>query len=1295
VTDMLDPLLAYRDRFAAVGEAPIDLTDLVPESFLTPTSWAITAGNAAGDWTLSGSTIDFSVAGAAADMPNSPYTLTIQATWASLPAAYQTASTTVTVICPADTRYVDPAGGSDAAAGTSKAAAWTHATGDPNATGNAASFSPSVLTLISIKGGTTQIRSNYVAPSNNNIVYASSIGWGTGRAILSGLDLLPAGTAASSGEAFANPFLASINKYSLGYAWQSGQYLVDNGQLIFPAQWPASGTDPLLDSQDPNRQLTGGMYRYPATEVINFGTASTTITGTAAAAILAAFPTGKSTVGYVVWHWVVPNEVQPFVITAHNVATGQITFDTSSEATTSNLQFGTSATPAQPANGDSVVAAGKTYTFKTVLDTGDGTILIGATVADTIGNFVAAVNLAAGAGTKYGSATTINPSLSASVNGTYRALMQIKVTGTSLNSVALSIGVGTILTWSIATMVSGVQEVNGTTAFQIVGHPWSIGAANQFAGKPGDTYVLAWLSDGVAPEILTRKIGITANSPSSLGAYGLLIQGYYNDTASAEGAGISVSRSSNFTYNFANNEIKWLVNHATKSGGIRTVGSGTATSNRLDRNYIHDSVRASGIRYSCAQTDGIQAVKNRVERLTRTGIYIVNMKNSLVQGNKLVYIISAHGNGFTFYRTGVYVPDNNTIQYNYTENVIRPLTKDAHANSLFTGNIFESDELNNDPVRAYGSYSTDVWSRNMCMRYRNSALTGTYSMNFGLGGGGACPYSNNVIDGVVLQSPYAAVGTANLITNAVAGTGADDALVNGISDQIGGLGSDNVYSPYLWDGTITAPMKNQLGVGRIGNQLIYSIASVFFPPLANQTVSTLVTSAMALVDTPDATRPISVSGAGSPQWRQADYPGGGNPTAWTSSSGTIDTTKYLQVRQTTSASNETEQTASIDLGDGNVSTWTATTLKAKDVPWVAINTSDTWNTTSQGIAADSQLLTIALKFNFSAAPGSAALIFGPTAGSLYLRVQTLVSGGVGGLRFTFRNSSNVTICQFDLAAQFTVGQDYDVQATADLTQPNSTAGLRAFIGSSAATISVLTFTSGATIAFSGAAVYKFGNLNLNAGFGMLYLSNRWVDITDPDIRERFTNGRRLGPNGENVDGTAPAILLLGTEAQWEAGGGINRGTSAMKFVPQGGTDVTPVAGTVTTWPYYTYATALTITSPADIELGNSAAFTVATDGATANNISVTVNDGAQSGTFNPASPIVLVNADAPSLSFSYTPALGGNKTIAASASGLTGASDVLGVTLPPVAVTYTFDLTVTDTYSGLPTVVQRSLTVNP
>jgi hypothetical protein len=63
----------------------------------------------------------------------------------------------------------------------------------------------------------------------------------------------------------------------------------------------------------------------------------------------------------------------------------------------------------QPSNGQTVTVGSKVYTFQTVLTNANGNVFIGASLAITLANLLAALNLAAGSGAKYAAATTAAP----------------------------------------------------------------------------------------------------------------------------------------------------------------------------------------------------------------------------------------------------------------------------------------------------------------------------------------------------------------------------------------------------------------------------------------------------------------------------------------------------------------------------------------------------------------------------------------------------------------------------------------------------------------------------------------------------------------------------------------------------------------------------------------------------------------------------------------------------------------------------------------------------------------------
>lgn len=71
-----------------------------------------------------------------------------------------------------------------------------------------------------------------------------------------------------------------------------------------------------------------------------------------------------------------------------------------------------------PSDGETVTIGTQTYTWKTTLTPVADEVLIGASIDDSLDNLVAAINLDAGAGTKYAAATTANANARAERNAT-------------------------------------------------------------------------------------------------------------------------------------------------------------------------------------------------------------------------------------------------------------------------------------------------------------------------------------------------------------------------------------------------------------------------------------------------------------------------------------------------------------------------------------------------------------------------------------------------------------------------------------------------------------------------------------------------------------------------------------------------------------------------------------------------------------------------------------------------------------------------------------------------------------
>lgn len=125
-----------------------------------------------------------------------------------------------------------------------------------------------------------------------------------------------------------------------------------------------------------------------------------------------------------------------------------------------------------PTAADTVVVGGVTYTFRASVSTTANEVLIGtggAAVADTMANLAAAINAGTGSGTKYGSATVINPDVYATADATH-VYVTSKVPGTvgnflpttetsshlSYGATKLSGGTGSLAT-SLLTAVAEAQ----------------------------------------------------------------------------------------------------------------------------------------------------------------------------------------------------------------------------------------------------------------------------------------------------------------------------------------------------------------------------------------------------------------------------------------------------------------------------------------------------------------------------------------------------------------------------------------------------------------------------------------------------------------------------------------------------------------------------------------------------------------------------------------------------------------------------------------------------------------------
>lgn len=102
-----------------------------------------------------------------------------------------------------------------------------------------------------------------------------------------------------------------------------------------------------------------------------------------------------------------------------------------------------------------VTINGKTYTFQDTLTNVNGNVKVGATVADSITNLVAAINLTSGAGTKYAAAMTAHTTVTAVDGAGTTVVVTANTAGTAGNAYATTDTL-TNASWADVTLTGGV-----------------------------------------------------------------------------------------------------------------------------------------------------------------------------------------------------------------------------------------------------------------------------------------------------------------------------------------------------------------------------------------------------------------------------------------------------------------------------------------------------------------------------------------------------------------------------------------------------------------------------------------------------------------------------------------------------------------------------------------------------------------------------------------------------------------------------------------------------------------------
>jgi hypothetical protein len=122
---------------------------------------------------------------------------------------------------------------------------------------------------------------------------------------------------------------------------------------------------------------------------------------------------------------------------------------------------------ASPANTETVIVGGKTYTFQTTLTDVDGNVNIGADAAGSLTNLIAAINLsnegesAVGAGTDYAAAMTKNAEVEAFLTTATTMTVRAYTPGSVGNLIASTETVTTGVAWGAAVLENGAGHVDG------------------------------------------------------------------------------------------------------------------------------------------------------------------------------------------------------------------------------------------------------------------------------------------------------------------------------------------------------------------------------------------------------------------------------------------------------------------------------------------------------------------------------------------------------------------------------------------------------------------------------------------------------------------------------------------------------------------------------------------------------------------------------------------------------------------------------------------------------------------
>ena len=327
--------------------------------------------------------------------------------------------------------------------------------------------------------------------------------------------------------------------------------------------------------------------------------------------------------------------------------------------------------------------------------------------------------------------------------------------------------------------------------------------------------------------------------------------------------------------------------------------------------------------------------------------------------------------------------------------------------------------------------------------------------------------------------------------------------------------------------------------------------------------STLTTSGWSRAIGGPATRSISITGG---EYRTADDAAGTNATAWTSAAGTLTIGKFVQLRQTSGAGSSATTSTALTIGS-EVYSWSITTVSTASYPVVAFVHTDP-DRFSRGAGAldtaDNALGTLALLRVKTSAPPVSVNIFGAPSGSVPLNVAILATGF---LRVTLRNAANATLAIINSSISIADGNAHDILVSWDVSQASSSGSVKVFVDGTDRTGSITSWAGSGSVGWTvsnggacfGGLVTGSSTANYTGEIGAFYLNTAArVDITSAVERAKF-NADRIGTTGTGPTGAQPRVFLVGNAAQWNAGGGVNRGSGAA-YVAISPAAVTDVSG---------------------------------------------------------------------------------------------------------------------------------------